>query len=193
MLIDFDALTMLIGAVIYILICVFIQKKYKKEKIFYVFSTIMFCYFLCIANETLFPIVIIDDMPSNITKSINFIPFRNGIKRTDLLNIIMTIPLGIGMPFITEIKSMKKIMVLGICCGIGIETAQYLETFLTGGFTLRIIDVNDIICNFAGTTIGFLILFVFSRFYIKCIKLKESDLNAFWTHVYKTCVSIRLK
>ena len=50
MLIDFDGLTIIIGIVIYILICIFIHKKYKKEKIYYVFSTIMFCYFMCIAK-----------------------------------------------------------------------------------------------------------------------------------------------
>lgn len=54
MLIDFDGLTIIIGIVIYILICIFIHKKYKKEKIYYVFSTIMFCYFMCIAKLTLF-------------------------------------------------------------------------------------------------------------------------------------------
>ena len=32
MLIDFDGLTIIIGIVIYILICIFIHKKYKKEK-----------------------------------------------------------------------------------------------------------------------------------------------------------------
>lgn len=53
MLIDFDGLTIIIGIVIYILICIFIHKKYKKEKIYYVFSTIMFCYFMCIAKLTL--------------------------------------------------------------------------------------------------------------------------------------------
>ena len=45
MLIDFDGLTIIIGIVIYILICIFIHKKYKKEKIYYVFSTIMFLLF----------------------------------------------------------------------------------------------------------------------------------------------------
>ena len=47
MLIDFDGLTIIIGIVIYILICIFIHKKYKKEKIYYVFSTIMF-FILCV-------------------------------------------------------------------------------------------------------------------------------------------------
>lgn len=107
MLIDFDGLTIIIGIVIYILICIFIHKKYKKEKIYYVFSTIMFCYFMCIVKLTLFPIVMIG-LPANIKESINIIPFHNGINRTDILNLIMTIPLGIGIPFITKINNIKK-------------------------------------------------------------------------------------
>ena len=146
MLIDFDGLTIIIGIVIYILICIFIHKKYKKEKIYYVFSTIMFCYFMCIAKLTLFPIVMIG-LPANIKESINIIPFHNGINRTDILNLIMTIPLGIGIPFITKINNIKKILLLGLCFGLGIETIQYLETFLTKGFSHRIIDINDVIFN----------------------------------------------
>lgn len=189
MLIDFDGLTIIIGIVIYILICIFIHKKYKKEKIYYVFSTIMFCYFMCIAKLTLFPIVMIG-LPANIKESINIIPFHNGINRTDILNLIMTIPLGIGIPFITKINNIKKILLLGLCFGLGIETIQYLETFLTKGFSHRIIDINDVIFNFTGTVIGFFVLYVFSRLFIK---MKEENLNAFWKHVYKTCDSVSIK
>ena len=189
MLIDFDGLTIIIGIVIYILICIFIHKKYKKEKIYYVFSTIMFCYFMCIAKLTLFPIVMIG-LPANIKESINIIPFHNGINRTDILNLIMTIPLGIGIPFITKINNIKKILLLGLCFGLGIETIQYLETFLTKGFSYRIIDINDVIFNFTGTVIGFFVLYVFSRLFIK---MKEENLNAFWKHVYKTCDSVSIK
>ena len=81
MLIDFDGLTIIIGIVIYILICIFIHKKYKKEKIYYVFSTIMFCYFMCIAKLTLFPIVMIG-LPANIKESINIIPLMVLIELT---------------------------------------------------------------------------------------------------------------
>lgn len=189
MLIDFDGLTIIIGIVIYILICIFIHKKYKKEKIYYVFSTIMFCYFMCIVKLTLFPIVMIG-LPANIKESINIIPFHNGINRTDILNLIMTIPLGIGIPFITKINNIKKILLLGLCFGLGIETIQYLETFLTKGFSHRIIDINDVIFNFTGTVIGFFVLYVFSRLFIK---MKEENLNAFWKHVYKTCDSVSIK
>lgn len=189
MIIDFDELTIIIGTVIYLLICIFIHKKYRKEKVYYVFSTIMFCYFLCVVKLTLFPIVMIG-LPSNIKESINLIPFHGGINRTDILNLIMTIPLGIGMPFISKINSMKKILLLGLFFGLGIETVQYLETFLTNGYSYRIIDINDVIFNFVGTNIGFFVLYVLSQLFLK---LKEKDLNAFWYHVYRTCDAISLK
>lgn len=189
MIIDFDMLTVIIGTIIYILICFLIYKKHKNEKIFYVFSTIMFIYFMQVAKLTLFPIVMIG-LPSNIANSINYIPFKGGINRTDIMNIIMTIPLGIGMPFITNIKNMKKSIFLGLSAGIIIETLQYLETFLTDGYTYRIIDINDIIFNFAGTVLGFLALYVFSHIFLK---LKEENLTGFWRYVYKVCYSISLK
>lgn len=80
-------------------------------------------------------------------------------------------------------------MLLGIFFGLGIEAIQYLETFLTNGFPYRIIDINDVICNFTGTVVGFLALYAFARFFVK---LREKDLNAFWNYVYKICESIRL-
>ncbi len=51
MVIDFDMLTVIIGTFIYIVICFLIYKKHKNEKIFYVFSTIMFVYFMQVAQN----------------------------------------------------------------------------------------------------------------------------------------------
>lgn len=188
MLIDFDELTIIIGIVIYLLVCIFIHKKHKKPPIYYAFSTIMFCYFMCVAKYTLFPIVMIG-MPANIKESINLIPFYEGIHKTDILNLVMTIPFGIGMPFITKVNN-KQSCLSGLFFGLGIETVQYLETFLTKGFSYRIIDINDVIFNFAGTVIGFLILYIFSQFFIR---IEEKKLNVFWKYVYKICDSIGIK
>ncbi len=81
-------------------------------------------------------------------------------------------------------------MILGLSVGLVIETIQYLETFLTNGYTYRIIDINDVIFNFAGTVLGFLALYAFSRIFLK---LNEATLTAFWKYVYKICYSISLK
>ena len=48
MLIDFDGLTIIIGIVIYILICIFIHKKYKKENILRIqYNYVLLFYVYC--------------------------------------------------------------------------------------------------------------------------------------------------
>lgn len=188
MLIDFDMLTVLIFTLCYILACILIHKKCHKEPVFYIFSTVMACYFMCVAKLTLFPIIMIG-MPSNLKESINLIPFCNGIQKTDLLNLAMTVPLGFGMPFLVNIRNTRRAALLGLAAGLAIETAQYLETFLTNGFSYRIIDINDVIFNFVGTVTGFLGLYLFSRIFLK---LSRQDLNIFGGYVYDICASVTL-
>ncbi len=188
MVIDFDLSTILIGSLIYIGICFYLYTQKKKEKLFFLFSTIMFCYFMCVIKLTLFPIVMLD-LPANVKESVQLIPFRDGIQKTDFLNLLMTIPLGIGAPFIAPIYNIKRSALLGLFTGITIEIIQYLETFLTGGFSYRIIDSNDVIFNFIGCLLGFLVLSVFSNFFKK---LPKERLNSFWKYVHTVCGNIHL-
>ena len=180
MIIDFDFSTILIGSFIYIVICFYLYKRKGKEKIYFLFSTIMFFYFMCVIKLTLFPIVMLG-LPANIKESIHLIPFQEGIQKTDLLNLLMTVPLGIGTPFIAPIYNIKRSALLGIFTGIVIELIQYMETFLTGGFSYRIIDINDVIFNFIGCLLGFFALSVFSNFFKKLsneqIELSENDIK----------------
>lgn len=190
MLVDFDGLTIIIGVVIYVFLCVIIQRKCKKERIWYVFLSIMFVYFMGVIKITLFPIYLMKGLPSNIYKSFNFIPFKGGINITDLQNLIMTIPLGIGMPFITKINRLKNSFLLGMITGITIETLQYLESFLSKGFTTKIIDINDIIFNCLGTVLGFVILYGLSKIFLNMVK--DHNLNVFWRYVKRVYMNIRL-
>ena len=189
MIIDFDGLTIILGIVIYIFICIIIYKK-KTDKIFFVFSTIMFIYFMCVIKIALFPVIMIKGLPSNIYKSFNFIPFRGGVNVTDVQNLIMTVPLGIGMPFISGLKNLKRILAGGVVTGITIETIQDLESLLCGGFTNRIIDINDIIFNTLGMLVGFLLLYWSSKIFLKLTHSKK--LNDFWKYVYGVCDRIQL-
>lgn len=187
MVVDFDILTVIVGVLIYLGVCIFINWKYKKKKIYYVFSTIMFCYLMYVVKITMFPIIMLDGMPSNIRECINYIPFLNGGGKTDIYNLIMTIPMGIGMPFVKKIRGAKGMMIVGLVTGCIIEMIQYLETFLTGGFTLRIIDINDVIFNFCGVIIGYAILRLVSRIFVK---YGSAEYNSFWKYIYEVCEKV---
>ena len=186
MLIDFDLITIIIGVVCYLIWCWFIHKKYHKKKVYYIYSTIMFIYFMVLIKVTLFPIMMIDGMPSNVKENVNFIPFVNGIGRTDILNLIMTIPFGIGMPFVSKLNSLTRSAISGAVLGGCIELIQYIETFLTGGFTLRTIDINDVIFNCAGSIVGFILLYGVAQF-VCHLNLNDKKLNAFWSYAYRIC------
>ena len=186
MLIDFDLITIIIGVVCYLIWCWFIHKKYHKENIYYIYSTIMFIYFMVLIKVTLFPIMMIDGMPSNVNENVNFIPFANGIGRTDILNLIMTIPFGIGMPFVSKLNSLTKSALSGVVLGICIESFQYAETLFTGGFTLRTIDINDVIFNCGGGIVGFILLYGVAKMICR-LQLDDKKLNAFWSYAYHIC------
>jgi len=82
---------------------------------------------------------------------------------TSLLNILLLIPFGFGLPFITNFR-MKKIVVIGAVFSIVIEFLQ-LITGLMAKITFRIADVNDVIFNTVGVAIGYILFVGFVRIY----------------------------
>ena len=190
MMIDFDLLTIIIGTLIYAFLCFCIYKKQKREKVYFVFTTIMFCYFMAVIDATLFPVVILDGFSSGFAGRIETIPFAN-LNALDFYNMLLTVPLGIGMPFIVDkLNTGKGIAAAGLLFGVTVETLQFFEVLLTHGSTIRVLDVNDILFNFFGTLAGFLLLWLFSCGFLR---LNEENLNSFWRYVYKVCKKVHIK
>jgi glycopeptide antibiotics resistance protein len=97
-------------------------------------------------------------------KALNLIPlitltFQD--LKTSLLNILLFVPFGFGLPFITGFH-WKKIIAIGMLVSIAIELLQ-LITGLLAKMTFRITDVNDVIFNTLGVAIGYLLFVGFSR------------------------------
>jgi len=83
--------------------------------------------------------------------------------KTSLLNILLLIPFGFGLPFITNYR-MKKIVVIGALFSIVIELMQ-LITGSIAKITFRIADINDVIFNTVGVAIGYILFVGFVRIY----------------------------
>lgn len=190
MLIDFDLSTILIEFLIFIFVSIYMKVKKKKENIYFIFLFIMFVYILNVTKLTIFPIYVNCPFPNNLNQSMNFIPFKNIFCKESILNVIMTIPFGFGIPFISKKYTFKSISIIGLFFGICIEGIQYIEALIAKGFTMRYIDINDVIFNFLGTIIGFGLLKLISKFYLK---LNQSKLNIFWNYIYDTCININPK
>jgi glycopeptide antibiotics resistance protein len=104
-----------------------------------------------------------------VGKSLNLIPLMTLTPQdleTTLLNILLLIPFGFGLPFITNFR-MKKIVVIGALFSIVIEFLQLITGFMAK-ITFRIADINDVIFNTVGVAIGYILFVGFVRIY-RCI------------------------
>jgi glycopeptide antibiotics resistance protein len=186
MIFDFDLLTIAILFVIYIIVDIIVYIK-NRDIIWIIFSFIAFVYLANVIKLTLFPFYIGISFPNNLAASVNIIPFKNCLNKTSVLNILMTIPYGIGVQFIYKFKSKRGLFASGACFSILIEMLQLVEALVQGGFSIRIIDINDVIFNSIGVVIGLLLLKLISLIFLK---YENKDLNIFWQYVKQRATSI---
>ncbi len=103
--------------------------------------------------------------------SVNLIPLATLTLRdvkTSLLNILMMMPFGFGLPFITDFR-FKKVVVTGLLLSIAIELLQ-LVTGFAANTTFRIADVNDLIFNTLGAAAGYILFILFMRLYRRLLR-----------------------
>src|ERR687885_2589032 len=112
----FNLLTVLVFGLIWIGIVTFLRLKKKKSLIYLISFTIFYVYLFKVLDYTLFQfqslLLLKYFMPGLILngqtagKSINLIPLvmlTSQDLKTSLLNILMLVPFGFGLPFITNL------------------------------------------------------------------------------------------
>ena len=135
----------------YDIIC--FKDKIQKRYCIFILLTIMYIYLCYVLKYTQFPIYASQTFRSMIGlhawKNLNLVPLFNLTMEdleTSFLNVLMTIPFGFGLPFITK-SSFKKIAIAGLLIGVIIESLQGIIALLNG-FSDRVVDLNDVIFNF---------------------------------------------
>jgi glycopeptide antibiotics resistance protein len=184
----FDLLTVFLFALIWICIVTFLWLKKKKSLVYLIFFTIFYVYIVKVLDYTLFQfqslILLKYFMPNlilngqKVGKDINLIPLMTLTPQdleTSLLNILLLIPFGFGLPFITNFR-MKKIVVFGALFSIVIEFLQLITGFMAK-ITFRIADINDVIFNTVGVAIGYILFVGFVRIYRRISHNWEIEAN----------------
>ncbi|SKB07716.1 VanZ like family protein [Aeromicrobium choanae] len=69
-----------------------------------------------------------------------------------LLNILLFVPLGMLLPFVTRVRTVRRAAVVGLLVSLAIEAVQLAGVLVVG--TGRIADVDDLVGNTLGTAIG---------------------------------------
>jgi glycopeptide antibiotics resistance protein len=173
----FDCVTVLLFSLIGAGLLAVLRRK--KSRVYLVFFSVFYIYLLAVLYYTLFqfqslivmklfnPHLMLNGFAAG--KALNLIPLITltaAGAQTSLLNILLMVPFGFGLPFIVDVR-MKKVVVRGALFSLAIELTQWLTGYLAG-ITFRVADVNDVIFNTLGAAVGYLLFVGFLRAY-RCV------------------------
>lgn len=161
----------------------FIKNKESLNELKVIISICVYLYVLNLVKYAILPVTIDDPVVeyiySTITieehfkESINLIPIIKQFNWVDfILNILMTIPLGIIFPLTLKNINLKKILFFGLALGLSLEIYQYLLFYIEGYFS-RNVNINDVIANFLGVVFGYL----FFKYSVKVFLKPELEKN----------------
>jgi len=173
----FNLLTVLLFGLTWIGIVSFIRQRKEEHIVYLIFFTIFYVYIVKVLDYTLFQfqsLLLLKYFIPGLTlrgqtvdASLNLIPLVTLTPqdlKTSLLNILLMIPFGFGLPFITNFR-MKKTVVIGMLFSIVIEFLQLITGFMAK-VTFRIVDVNDVIFNTVGVAVGYILFAGLVRIYL---------------------------
>ena len=172
----FDLLVALLFVPIWFGIIAFLRLKAKKSFVYLLSFTLFSIYLFKVLDYTLIQyqsLLLLRHFMPNLRlngveagKTLNLIPLialTPQDLKTSLLNILLFVPFGFGLPFIANVR-MKTVVALGALLSILIEVLQ-LVTGLMAKITFRIADINDVIFNTIGVAIGYMLFVGFIRLY----------------------------
>jgi glycopeptide antibiotics resistance protein len=171
-----NTVTLLCVGLIWLGIAAYLLLKKRKGFVYLLFFTIFYIYLYKVLDYTLIQfqsLLLLQHFLPNLMlrgvdsgRKLNLIPLvtlRVVDMKTSLLNVLMMMPFGFGLPFITNFR-FKKVVVAGLLLSIIIEFLQFITGFIANT-SFRIADVNDLIFNTVGVAIGFILFVVFVRIY----------------------------
>lgn len=170
--------TLLVFALIWAALVAALRWKARQSVPYLIYFTVFYVYLFKVLDYTVLQyqslIVLKLFMPSLILNGqadgewLNLVPLVTLTAAdlpTSLLNVLMLIPFGFGLPFVTALRA-RGVVLAGALFSAGIELLQ-LATGLMAGITFRVADVNDIIFNTAGAAIGYAAFAMFARLYVR--------------------------
>jgi len=117
-------------------------------------------------------------------RAVNLVPLATLTSQdveTSLLNILLMVPFGFGLPFITRFRA-TQVIALGCAFSVVIECLQFLTGFLAG-ITFRVADVDDVIFNSLGVVIGYGSFVAFVRTWRRASFSRQPPANPFFRFI----------
>ncbi len=172
----FSLLTVLLFSLVWIGLILYFRLKKRAPLPRLFFYSLFYVYLIKVLDYTLLqfqsllllkrfvPTLILNGQTTR--ESLNLLPLITLTSydvKTSLLNILLFVPFGFGLSFLTNYR-MRQVVAMGAAFSIAIELLQ-LITGLIGKITFRVADVNDVIFNTIGTAIGCVVFVGFTHGY----------------------------
>ncbi len=172
---------------IYAVVILFFGKKKKKDFPYYIFAVIFAVYQNAAIDLVYFPLLIVNvkewgSISNFVDLSLNFMEM-GGIYQV-VGNILLTVPLGILLPFILDIKPWPR-RILTLIVSAFIEIVQFFIIYFFHTVSL-FFDVKDIILNICGGIIGIIIFEIVADIVRKKLN-RFSDKNKLFHYIYEIC------
>jgi len=166
----FDQTCLAIG--ISLLVIILIALRWRGKSISHLlFVSVFWIYLMGVVSLVVFPFPIGFPDP-NFKPDINFIPFdfgycdpriRSLCIRNLYENILLTVPFGFGISFITRVK-LRNIFWLAVGVGFVFELTQLIISIAIRS-SFRVVDINDVILNATGVLLGYGVFRLFGALY----------------------------
>ena len=189
-----SVLAVLLVGLVWVGIVAWFRFKRRASLVFLLFLTVFYVYLVKVLDYTLFQfqslIVLKHFVPGlilhgqeagQIANLVPLVTLTVDDFKTSLLNILLMVPFGFGLPFIANIR-FKAVVAIGTLFSIAIELLQ-LMTGVVGGVTFRIADVNDVIFNAIGVSSGYMLFVVFMHIYRHAFRNPEISANPVLRHL----------
>ncbi|MDO4166657.1 MAG: VanZ family protein [Eubacteriales bacterium] len=168
------------------LLCIVILLLYgvhkKKPLPYYFISILAVIYVNFFIDYMIFPIIVDDDVDYSIYYNIYLQISLSSISfRHNVLNILATMPIGIGIQFIFDLKRQYRWILAVILAEIP-EIVQ-LILICTIHPINKIFDINDVLLNGIGAIVGFLLMNIIN----KLVKTPPKDDKTVFRYCWNVC------
>jgi glycopeptide antibiotics resistance protein len=170
-------------------------RRNKADPLYLLFFTVFYVYIIAVLYLTLYDfqvLVVLKTFEPNLIlkgqlpgKNLNLVPLINLTSadlQVSLLNILMLMPFGFGLPFVAKRVHFRKAVLSGALFSFCIELSQLISG-LVSKTAFRIADVNDIIFNTLGAAIGFGLFICFAHICLHLFNKKQNLSNHFLQYV----------
>jgi len=185
------------------ILCVFlvILRRRKQNYSFLFFFSVFWVYLLLVVSMILFPMPILDrsgmslwrQSASTIFSQITLIPFDYShfsketpsyiFIREIAANIVLTLPLGFGIRFITRFQA-RSVPILGLFVGFGFEFSQLIANLILG-ISYRDVDINDALMNALGVMIGYAFFRFFAWLTVRITGTYHLEYKGLFAYIYQ--------